>query len=872
MLENKDDFDEAGNMSLKLTTEYLDAVVYIQVNSWEGEKLQTPGSASGFLFSHGEISGLMTCHHAIPTKEDARVDRVFMGPDASFAVTKEPNELKQVVLDPEFLFITSKTLDYTIVGVKEDCSSPIKKFMPLWSSSLPTGAEICLLCHPDGGKRQHTFGNVTKFERNHVLYNVDTSTGSSGGPVVIWHNKTWWVVGLHNAAFNNYMNRGTYMGHIIENLQSTNDTPDCLGITPQWILDNWNKAYSWSDLAPAFSFIGGNLKCLDDVHKLTYEELNKANFLRLADGGYVDNTSVAYLIEHIQLNNWCSPKVVCLFMNSSSGIINFNDTRISSDVAKLFGHKKGVWSGYGLQLTSANAHVFKNQNQKWQSLWTYAGNNVTLNYYRLDAKTVFNKLFGIKEDEAYELHIFTSVHEGSGPVPMTERIMDTYDHVFRETRKGVNKGGWNHLEKVFSSRNVSLAFSGGGWHTHSALSGWIAGSLDMAYEKATVQKLFQNVECISANSGGTWFLSQLTYSEKFLGAIENDRDRWVETGFLGKTREMFKPFWCHENESTIDEDHCHWDAIVPQLMKKMIHSVGIGGLSDDISEMGGVWSFYKVLHKCGISWRRFVHHYAYGPWFMADEIGKLSLSDTTDRNPWGRNKELIIAASVLGGKDVLATKLPGIDYTAYKLLPHDAPVFFPLVFKNEEYHTYTHKTYAEYWKRKHTFFRHLFREKLERSIDTVGKGTCPIIDVCVAASSAMAVMASPDVITAMMEMEVLNASHEFVRDVEDSVRAVSKKSQKVGKEIVSGVWNVISKVPDVCTTNTEDRKDADVSRERDIEVLSEPGGGTLKPEGGISSSSSRAASQALRTVITVLIATCFAGLVYAWYTFGNEKK
>jgi len=239
-----------------------------------------------------------------------------------------------------------------------------------------------------------------------------------------------------------------------------------------------------------------------------------------------------------------------------------------------------------------------------------------------------------------------------------------------------------------------------------------------------------------------------------LDAIQNDRDGWVETGFLWQTRKLFEPFWAAEDESTILEDHSQRDNIAFQLLKQLIMSGNkdFDELLNSSGKLDGVMSAWKILDECNMNWRTFNYIFVYGPWDMADEIGKSSLADTTHRNSWGTNKEFVMAAAVLGGKDVVATKLQvkGTHYAAYEVLPNSL-TFTPLVFTNDGYHTQNHEIRAKYWKREQKFFMHKNSDQFDKVIKTAGKSDCPIIDVCVASSAAIGWLTSPDRVASFFE-------------------------------------------------------------------------------------------------------------------------
>ena len=98
-----------------------------------------------------------------------------------------------------------------------------------------------------------------------------------------------------------------------------------------------------------------------------------------------------------------------------------------------------------------------------------------------------------------------------------------------------------------------ITFSGGGWNSHTASSGWINAALQglrnknphIPEDKITVETLFKNIDGLAGNSGGAWFLSMLAYSEDFEQALTNHPDRWFEKdeGYMGQLRQEFDELW-----------------------------------------------------------------------------------------------------------------------------------------------------------------------------------------------------------------------------------------------------------------------------------------------------------------------------------------
>ena len=120
-----------------------------------------------------------------------------------------------------------------------------------------------------------------------------------------------------------------------------------------------------------------------------------------------------------------------------------------------------------------------------------------------------------------------------------------------------------------SSRKTLLSLSGGGMFAHTTHSGIIKGMLDNSYPRGDLRssgylyeheksartagaqaadefdlaKLFSNVKAITANSGGTWLMTQLAFYPKFQNALldHGNAHEWngfAQNEFLGDAFEL----------------------------------------------------------------------------------------------------------------------------------------------------------------------------------------------------------------------------------------------------------------------------------------------------------------------------------------------
>ena len=176
-----------------------------------------------------------------------------------------------------------------------------------------------------------------------------------------------------------------------------------------------------------------------------------------------------------------------------------------------------------------------------------------------------------------------------------------------------------------------VAFSGGGWNSHSSLAGLIAGGLDGLSSKGQtgdLATLMGAVKGIAANSGGSWFLSHLAYSQPFLAGLEqaSARDQYNTTGYNGQVATLFKattpaiPDWL---QTAIDA--------LPQSLKTSLQQAGyLLGLAGAAGE-------------AQLSWRNFTDKFVFQPYNMLADLGSKGLDAA--RQGWAAGKDLLIVAS-----------------------------------------------------------------------------------------------------------------------------------------------------------------------------------------------------------------------------------
>jgi hypothetical protein len=177
---------------------------------------------------------------------------------------------------------------------------------------------------------------------------------------------------------------------------------------------------------------------------------------------------------------------------------------------------------------------------------------------------------------------------------------------------------------------VHVAFSGGGWRAHTALAGWTMSLLeDGAY---TVDDAFENVQTLSSNSGGTWYLTMLSYSDAFRSSIEGQgafADYISAQGYLGQQRALFDDF----GATIVDSNWCPFEEAEP------------------------LFYFYCRLASLAgdgaLRWTDIVTNVVFEPFGMNTAFENAPALLSATRQNWAADKSLLFAATMLTGHAVL---------------------------------------------------------------------------------------------------------------------------------------------------------------------------------------------------------------------------
>ena len=223
----------------------------------------------------------------------------------------------------------------------------------------------------------------------------------------------------------------------------------------------WQLAYELSDLAVPLK-IGSSLAGASP-NGLTTSELADAQFARLADGGYQDNSAVAQLVSFLQANGEAQDFQVVAFDNiqtlytPTSGAAA-TGSPVGLDIAVLFGEgdQDQVCAGAGddkFCVAVPDQQVFASAplattDSTWS--WTSPGaTGPTLIYTRYAVTTVDNESFGLVAGSEGVLHVFTCAWPDADTGPWNGASdFDAYEAMLTAIRDGLQANGSEGLDHL----------------------------------------------------------------------------------------------------------------------------------------------------------------------------------------------------------------------------------------------------------------------------------------------------------------------------------------------------------------------------------------------------------------------------------------
>lgn len=162
------------------------------------EQKRLVGYGTGFMISP-EL--LITNNHVLRSLDQAMNSQA----EFNFQEDDENRPMQPLVfdLDPNRFFVTNRSLDYSIVAVRDNSSTtPLSNFGSLRlieeQGKIILGESASIIQHPNGGTKQLALRENKIVDRldDFLHYMTDTAPGSSGSAVF---NDQWEVIALHHS-------------------------------------------------------------------------------------------------------------------------------------------------------------------------------------------------------------------------------------------------------------------------------------------------------------------------------------------------------------------------------------------------------------------------------------------------------------------------------------------------------------------------------------------------------------------------------------------------------------------------------------------------------------------------------------------------
>jgi hypothetical protein len=216
-----------------------------------------------------------------------------------------------------------------------------------------------------------------------------------------------------------------------------------------------------------------NLPNLPNKDSMTTEQVMLAyqnqGLARLADGGYVDNTSAAYMVKQIQDSIGTTDDFnLTILMNSSvdpltgirmkTGPSEYSSYWVPRDVGRLFGNSDGKNNDSGVTYFDAYPnppvvapYIFKRE--AWygeEPVWKTNSQSIDMSYFDIDIETIENAAFGIKGGQKGRLHLFITNNKDSLAAPVTPSILAEYNNNYDFVRDWIGNGvGLDSIKTAF---------------------------------------------------------------------------------------------------------------------------------------------------------------------------------------------------------------------------------------------------------------------------------------------------------------------------------------------------------------------------------------------------------------------------------------
>ena len=226
----------------------------------------------------------------------------------------------------------------------------------------------------------------------------------------------------------------------------------------------WEASWLADDEALSFKLTGSTVE-FADASGLSVSDLAAQKFVRIADGGPVDNSGVAQLVSFLQQNNQDEGFNIVAFDNVQLLYVAPSDTSVKAgpDISSLFG--LGICPGNkfcsglncdGTCVSIPNLQIFEqdsmlNTSVTWEAVRDSANLVQQLIYTKYSVKTIDNSTFGVSKGSTGTLHAFTCVWSNADTAPQNRKNekdgdFKAYNQMFDYINSGLQENGAEGLK------------------------------------------------------------------------------------------------------------------------------------------------------------------------------------------------------------------------------------------------------------------------------------------------------------------------------------------------------------------------------------------------------------------------------------------
>jgi hypothetical protein len=195
------------------------------------------------------------------------------------------------------------------------------------------------------------------------------------------------------------------------------------------------------DMAPAVSLFDQGLAAIDPQEMNLNDMKNKA-VVRMADGGYNDNSSLAYLMHEIQKKDKHTPFTIMLVDSD----FRHHDVSDRYSIRKKY-QKEKIHDLFYLKIFSL---------LKREILHEFENKDLRVSLVRLSVETVRDSFIDIKPGHRGEIIVFRTVSKNfthrlfNGLIPHKKQIFDVYKKEFEIIRKDIPEVVYDELFKYLN--------------------------------------------------------------------------------------------------------------------------------------------------------------------------------------------------------------------------------------------------------------------------------------------------------------------------------------------------------------------------------------------------------------------------------------